>query len=385
MASTIKNVEKGGGLFEPWFTPGWSPTKKKTTKVPENKMIQDALSVARATIQPEIDAADAAIALTNKEGLKQAERDVAIANALALGLGQTPGRIREIYSNAQSAIGGLSSGFSSGMKAAADEQAAIQQRMLAGTGQEGAIRREGDTLGDTFSVLGKYIPSSSLAKQGAAWESAASLLPEKTKGQGLIAAALTRQKTLEAVAALRVKRDALTAKIPSLTNTAYSSLYAQAIRDSLLAVNTRAAKVTEARDRTNATGWVHVVDASGNVVQTGAKKWVAPRRGGVGGSAKGIAGVPAHVLYALSQNIQEDVKATIPVPQVAGKVQLFTPEQYEKSFNVLYEANKGIFGYADTEQKVQILDTYLREAIKNVLGANGLFPRQPVPGLVRGD
>lgn len=103
------------------------------------------------------------------------QRGAELAKALqAMNL---PGRIQSIYGNAASDIGGLAQAFSGSLRDTATAEAANQQRMLSGTGQEGAVRNEGEAMGNVTYGLGGYIPARSLTEAGAAFGAQAALEP----------------------------------------------------------------------------------------------------------------------------------------------------------------------------------------------------------------
>lgn len=113
----------------------------------------------------------------------QAERDAqearAKGQALAEGLkalGLT-GAIQSVFQNAANAQAGLAQGFSGQTRADAAAQAAEQQRQLAGSGQEGAVRNQGEAMGSVQYGVGGYIPASTFNTQAANYAAQAALEP----------------------------------------------------------------------------------------------------------------------------------------------------------------------------------------------------------------
>lgn len=105
----------------------------------------------------------------------EAQRGLALANALqGMNFG---GRIQNIYGTAAGDIAGLAGGFSEGMRAQADAQAAEMANMVSGTGQEGATRNEGVGMADVNYGTQGFIPGRSLSETGAAFGMQAALEP----------------------------------------------------------------------------------------------------------------------------------------------------------------------------------------------------------------
>jgi hypothetical protein len=111
----------------------------------------------------------------NRQSMLEAERGQALGQALqAMDM---PGRIQGIYGNASADIGGLAQAFSGELKNQATADAAAQTRMLAGTGQEGAVRNQGENMANVSYGLGGYIPARSMSETGAAFAAQAALEP----------------------------------------------------------------------------------------------------------------------------------------------------------------------------------------------------------------
>lgn len=86
-------------------------------------------------------------------------------------------QIQGIFSNAGHDVAGYGAGFSGEMRELAAAGAAEQLNMLSGTGQEGAIRDQGENMGNVIHGVGGFIPSATLAAQGAAYASDAAMQP----------------------------------------------------------------------------------------------------------------------------------------------------------------------------------------------------------------
>lgn len=88
-----------------------------------------------------------------------------------------PGRVQGVYQTAGSDITGYAGGFSGQMRDIANADAAAQQNMLSGTGQEGAVRNEGQGMGDVLYGAYGWSPAKKFAETGAAYASDAALQP----------------------------------------------------------------------------------------------------------------------------------------------------------------------------------------------------------------
>lgn len=114
-----------------------------------------------------------------REAEKNARNEVLRAQQLSQAL-QTigmPQLIQGIYQNSGQSLAGMAGGFSEDVQGLASEQAAVQGNILAGTGQEGAIRNEGQAMGDVLYGQHGFIPARGLEQTGAAFASEAALQP----------------------------------------------------------------------------------------------------------------------------------------------------------------------------------------------------------------
>ena len=109
----------------------------------------------------------------------QRGRDIAAA-IQAMNL---PGVVQGIYGTAGESISGLAKGFSGEMQGIANAQAAEQTNMLSGTGQEGAVRNQGENMGNVMYGVQGYNPATTLGTQGAAFASDAALQPAFAMGE----------------------------------------------------------------------------------------------------------------------------------------------------------------------------------------------------------
>jgi hypothetical protein len=124
-----------------------------------------------------------------KQSELEAQRGVELSRVLqSMNL---PGKIQQIYGNASADISGLAQAFSGSLKDTAAADVAQQTRMLSGTGQEGAIRNQGEAMGNVVYGLGGYIPGRTMAETGAAFGAQAALEPS-------FAARIGQQKASEA-------------------------------------------------------------------------------------------------------------------------------------------------------------------------------------------
>lgn len=127
---------------------------------------------------------------------REAALELTKAQALAQGLQQLgiPQNIQNIFNTAGQTQAGLAQGFSGNIRTQANEQAAEQIRQLSGTGQEGAVRNQGDNMGNVVYGVGGFIPGNELATLGAAYGGQAALQPGFATQFGQLAEAARRQK-----------------------------------------------------------------------------------------------------------------------------------------------------------------------------------------------
>src|SRR3990172_1801127 len=174
-------------------------------------------------------------ASARREAERSAQQEIARAQALsqalmALGI---PARIQGIYGQAAGSIGGLAQGFSSEFAHLAAAQGAEQANMVAGTGQEGAVRNEGVGMGDVLYGSQGFIPARGLEQTGAAFASQAALEPGFALQFGQIAAARQMQDFIENVlpeftekeALIRTKRPSLVAEARERRRAEATQLY----------------------------------------------------------------------------------------------------------------------------------------------------------------
>lgn len=117
-------------------------------------------------------------ATARQQAEMEAQRKLAEGQALAYGLQQLgiSGAVQSAFQNAAQAQAGLAQGFSGATRDAANAAAADQARQLSGTGQEGAVRNQGEAMGNVTYGLG-YIPATQLNQTGAAFGAQAALQP----------------------------------------------------------------------------------------------------------------------------------------------------------------------------------------------------------------
>lgn len=130
-------------------------------------------------IQAQVQAIQEQQRIYMEELRRQAEDRVKAGQAFAGWLqGQNfPGQIQSIYQQAGNDITGYGSGFSQNMQAVANADAAAQMNMLSGTGQEGAVRNEGQNMGDVLYGAYGWSPAMKFAETGAAFAADAANQP----------------------------------------------------------------------------------------------------------------------------------------------------------------------------------------------------------------
>lgn len=129
---------------------------------------------------------------------KESELEMQRGQALAQALQQMnmPANIQTIFGNAGHDIAGLAQGFSGQTKNIANAQAAEVTNMLSGTGTEGAVRNQGENMGNVVYGVGGYGPARSLAEQGASYAADAALQPAFAQRQGAMEAARVHSEGL---------------------------------------------------------------------------------------------------------------------------------------------------------------------------------------------
>src|SRR3990167_778953 len=130
-----------------------------------------------------------------KESELEMERGQALSQALlALGM---PAQIKGIFGNAASDIACLAQGFSGATREIASSQAAEQQNMLSGTGQEGAVRNQGENMGNVLYGVGGFLPAQSLTEAGASFGAQAALEPSFAQRIGQLEAGNVHREGLK--------------------------------------------------------------------------------------------------------------------------------------------------------------------------------------------
>lgn len=127
---------------------------------------------------------------------QEAQLELDKGKALAYGIQQLgiPANIAAIFQNAAGNQANLAQGFSGNIRDEAAAQAAQQVQALAGTGQEGAVRNQGDNMGNVAYGLGGFIPGNELSTLGAAYGAQAALEPGFALQFGAINEAKRRQE-----------------------------------------------------------------------------------------------------------------------------------------------------------------------------------------------
>jgi len=147
---------------------------------------------ARKQAEEYIAAQVAAVEEQRRLYMEELQRQAALQAERGRALGQYlqqqnfPGMIQDIYSNAAKDIAGFAGGFAGDVRNIANAQAAEQLNMVSGTGQEGAVRNEGEGMGNVLYGVGGQIPGTALSQAGAAFGSLAALEPSFAARQGAL-------------------------------------------------------------------------------------------------------------------------------------------------------------------------------------------------------
>lgn len=155
---------------------------------------------------------DSARATAMQEAALEAEKGRALAYGLQqLGIADT---INKIFQSAGANQANLAQGFSGQIRDQASAQAAAQQQALLGTGQEGAVRNQGENMGNVMYGLGGSIPGTELSTLGAAYGAQAALEPGFAMQFGQLAEAARRQEWAKELAAFAEQKADVLAKKP---------------------------------------------------------------------------------------------------------------------------------------------------------------------------
>lgn len=134
---------------------------------------------------------EGALAPQRADLANQRRRTIELAKALAeLDTAAGPATSKA-YQDAASTIGGLAGGFTGAARTAAEADAAAAAAELARLGapqeQIDAVSRVGQGAENATYAVGGAIPATALAREGAAFASAANLLPSVARGRGQMA------------------------------------------------------------------------------------------------------------------------------------------------------------------------------------------------------
>lgn len=139
------------------------------------------------------------IAAAQAQSLAAANRaaDLEDAKGLAYSRGLTQlgldKGIQTLYDNSANTQASLAAGFRGSIQDEATADAERMRQMLAGTGQEGAVRDQGENMGNVAYALGGYYPGTALQGQGTNLAALAALQPGFAQQFGQMAAATARQ------------------------------------------------------------------------------------------------------------------------------------------------------------------------------------------------
>lgn len=181
----IQRMGKGGGKGggKPAAPPQRPGSTQKTTTIDQwaeaeaNRIVEQQL----AAIQSQEDAWRTGL---QEEAKRRAQQAQAFAQ-MVQGMGLDK-QIQGIFSNAGHDVAGFGAGFSGQVRETADAAAAEMTNLLGG--QSAGVRNEGEAMGNVTHGMGGFIPSATLAAQGAAFASDAALQPGFMLQQGLMEA-----------------------------------------------------------------------------------------------------------------------------------------------------------------------------------------------------
>ena len=180
----IARIGKGGGKGGSKPAPPQRPgSGQKTTTIDQwaeqeaNRIVEQQLAAIKAQ-------EDAWRTGLQEEAQRRAQQAQAFAQ-MVQGMGLDK-QIQGIFSNAGHDVAGFGAGFSGQVRETADKAAAETINMLGGDAT--GVRNEGEAMGNVTHGMGGFIPSASLAAQGAAFASDAAMQPGFMLQQGLMEA-----------------------------------------------------------------------------------------------------------------------------------------------------------------------------------------------------
>lgn len=224
-AALLDDVLGGIGSYKP-------PTTKQ--------LMQQAKQLAGLQLNPQeqllTSQENRATAQAQAAATLQGELGKALANIVA-GIGP---EVQDTYHQAGQDTAALASGFSSGLRSTADADAQKINSLLDALGAPAAQHigtGKTDDLADVLYGLGGYIPGNALAREGAAFTSAADMLPATATGQGAQLAQqeiATGQKNVQTLAD---QLASLEAQRPGLVQNALSQVEDAATKNEAAAQN----------------------------------------------------------------------------------------------------------------------------------------------------
>lgn len=163
---------------------------------------------------------EAARASAMREAEMEAEKGRALAYGLRqLGIADT---VNRIFQTAAANQANLAQGFSGQIRDQANQQAQAQVQALLGTGQEGAVRNQGENMGNVQYGLGGSIPGTELSTLGAAFGAQQALEPAFAEQFGALAEAKRRQQWANDLSEWANRRAEIIGKKPGLFQDFYS-------------------------------------------------------------------------------------------------------------------------------------------------------------------
>ncbi len=173
---------------------GLAPKPRKPKKQPKSKKPRgkrgggagDLASLLNAIYGPQQNFLSSSISAQQGAATQQAELARARAEAYAKWYGEhVPQQIQGIYGEAAGQTADFAKGFSDGMKITQDQTAAEKNAIIAQSGApaEAQIHPTSDAS-DVLYGIGGYMPASTLSKQGAAFASAAAIMPGAIRAEG---------------------------------------------------------------------------------------------------------------------------------------------------------------------------------------------------------
>lgn len=204
------------------------------------ELMQQAKQLAQIQLGPQVTLLQQQQDQATADAARRAELQGNIGAALAEVLKSQGPEVQQTYHAAGADQAGLASGFSGDLRSSAAADAQKINDLLDSIGAPSAQHidtSKSDAIANVAYGLGGYLPSSALAREGAAFSSAADLLPQTATGQGAQLAANELQAGADQKKTLATQLAAVEAQRPGLVQAALAQVQDAATKNAAAAQN----------------------------------------------------------------------------------------------------------------------------------------------------